>query len=884
MMQQNVPKSPALLESAEFPDEWEARIRDFERAWLAGDRPDLSEFLSADPIACRAILPHLIHAELEFRIKQKEPARVEEYLQRFPELLNDDAVVLQFLQAEFQLRRRFEPLLSLNEYERRFPQWRDSLRTWLLSSDHDPLHTQIYQEGSDTHDSDSAQSERELLPEIGSSEWSDFEIRDELGRGGMGVVHLAWQRSLERLVAVKTLHPFVVRSEDILKRFRQEAIAAAQLHHPHIVQVMAFGEISGTPFYVMEYVTGGNLAQRLDGQPWSAVESARLIETLARAAHVAHQRQLLHRDLKPSNILMTSEDSPKISDFGLAKRLDQDSGHTSFGALLGTPSYMSPEQACGTSKELTPATDIYSLGAILYEFLTGRPPIIGTDATAMLEALRLTPPVAPRSLAPKTPRNLETICLKCLQRLPQDRYATAEELAEDLQRFLEGRSILAKRPTTWTKLRLWCHRQPLLSGLSLVLLLLLTILIAVANQARISNQKTLEAQTRLQDTRKIFLNAHNAVRSMYGEVPSQSELIRSRQYYSAFLNAHLNDPELRLECAISRYSLGKLSYLEKDSDAAVQWLQAADQAFDQLGEQRIRQDGVSLLWFMRTQLDLAEECHRRKDDQAARDSYEKLQGLLERCLQMTPDSVQLQHRLAFCKNNQYRVAGTALDAKVVLQRCESARDTWRHFVDSKTPFPNEIHERTSSFHGHLSAGFRNCGKVLLILERYPEAISQFQELFTLEKYCREHPEELATTGDLQRIDEFWRGRVLDAHDGVAKSHYMWGKRRLNDAQPDLAVENFLKSIQHWTVVVESGEATESQRMFQASSHFHLAIAHRRQGHRPEALTEYQRAVALWEPMLADANRKGFNRELAKSHLDESRVEIKKIQEQLAATR
>lgn len=876
--------SPALLEPAEFLDEWEARIRDFERAWLAGSRPNLSEFLPADPIARRAILPHLIHAELEFRIKQKDAARVEEYLQRFPELLNDDAVVLQFLQAEFQLRRRFEPLLSLNEYERRFPQWRDSLRTWLLSSDHDPLRTQVFVEPSHTKTSGSDETERGLPPEIGPSEWSDFEIRDELGRGGMGVVHLAWQRSLERLVAIKTLHPFVVRSEEILKRFRQEAIAAAQLHHPHIVQVMAYGEVSGTPFYVMEYVAGGNLAQRLDGQPWSADGSARLIETLARAAHFAHQGQMLHRDLKPSNILLTSESIPKISDFGLAKRLDQDSGHTSFGALLGTPSYMSPEQACGNSADLTSTTDVYSLGAILYELLTGRPPVVGDHSMAMLEALRSSEPVALRSLAPKTPQDLETICLKCLRRLPEDRYATALELAEDLRRFLDGRSIFAKRPTAWSKLRLVCRRQPVITGLSLAMLLLVACLVVVLNQARSSNQKTLEAQTRLDDTRRIFHDAHNAVRVMFGEVATKSELLRARRYYDSFLNEHAEDPELRLECAVSRYALGKISHLEKEFDAAFRWWQDADQAFDQLGEVRIQQDGAALQWFMRTQLDFAEECYRRKDHATALAHYEKLQGLLERSLEAAPDSVNLRHRLAFCQTNLYRVAGTSLDAKIALQRCEAARETWRHFVTSKTPFPLEVPERTKSFHGHLSAGFRNCGKVLLILERYPEALSQFQELFALEQHCREHPEELGNSGDPQRIDEFWRGRVLDAHDGIAKSHYMWGKRLLNDKQPDLATDHFLKSIHHWAIVVDSGEATNPQHTYLASSHFHLAIAHRRQGHQLEALAEYQRAASMWEPMLADSNRKGFNRELAESHLNESRIEIKKIQDQLAAAR
>ena len=858
----------------EFPDEWEAIVRKFERAWFAGNQPNLGEFLPCEPEARQALLPELVLTDLEFRLKSREPARVEEYLERYPDLSRDRVVVGQLIRAEFQLRRRFEPLLSLAEYEKRFPQWRESM-TALMTAENDGRNTQIYVAPSSVARSGDRSQQ---LSDLGRTEWSDFEIRDELGRGGMGVVHLAWQRSLERLVAIKTLHPFVVRSDDLFQRFRQEAIAAAQLHHPHIVRVMAYGEVSETPFYVMEYVPGGSLAQQLSGRPWPARDSARLVETLARAAYFAHQRNILHRDLKPSNILMTVDGKPTISDFGLAKRLDQVADHTSFGVLLGTPSYMSPEQASGPSTALTPATDIYALGAILYELLTGRPPVGGNNSVVTLEMLRTTEPVAPRQLVAQIPKDLETICLKCLRRNPVDRYSSADELADDLQRFLNGRSIQAKRPTLWSKLQLWCRRQPLLVGLSAAVVVLLVMLGTWLPEVRSSGQKTLEAQKRLNDTRQHFHEAHQAVRAMYGEVANKSELVRSRQYYAGFLEQHASDSALQVECAVSQFALGKVCEREKDLDAALKWWLAADQSFEQLGTTVLLERDEALHWFMATQMDLGEEWYRRKDHQAALHCYEKAQALLEQRVLNQPDAVIWRHRLAYCQTNQYRLAGNALKADEVLRRCEAAVDTWRELVATKVPFPSLLQLQKDSFLGHQATGLRNCGKVLLLMERYPEAIERFQEVLTLDEYRRQHPEELGQPETPERLERAWADRVHDAHDGIAKSHYMWGKKRLNESQPDASVADFVESIRHWTIVVKSDEATNSQRWYLGSSHFHLAIAHRRQGHFAEALTEYQIAAAHWEPMLADQNLKGFNRELTESHLRESHVQIQNIQD------
>jgi serine/threonine-protein kinase len=268
--------------------------------------------------------------------------------------------------------------------------------------------------------------------------FEDYEIIEELGHGGMGVVYKARHDRLKRMVALKMILAGDHAGTEQTARFLGEARAVARLQHPNIVQIHEIGEHDGRPYFSLEYVDGGNLAARLRASPPSDMEAARLVELLARTVHYAHGRDIVHRDLKPANILLTSDDVPKIADFGLAKFLSEDSGATNTGTILGTASYMAPETAAGRSSEVGPAIDIYALGAILYELLTGRPPFRGDT---MLETLRLVQeqsPEPPHVHNPRVDRALEAICLKCLEKTPTDRYPTAEALAEDLERFRVG--------------------------------------------------------------------------------------------------------------------------------------------------------------------------------------------------------------------------------------------------------------------------------------------------------------------------------------------------------------------------------------------------------------------------------------------------------------
>ena len=313
-----------------------------------------------------------------------------------------------------------------------------------------------------------------------------YAILEVIGRGGMGVVYKALHVRLDRLVALKMVLSGAHASPEQLARFSIESQAVAQLQNPGIVQIYEVAEHDGLPYFSLEFVAGGSLAQKIDGKPQPTGEAAAMVHALARAMREAHHRNIIHRDLKPANVLLTPDGQPKITDFGLAKRLDADSEQTHTGAVMGSPSYMAPEQAWGQTHQIGPRTDLYALGAILYEMLVGRPPFQGASVLETIELVRTQEPVPPTRLQPKVPVDLETICLKCLQKDPAKRYEGAGALAEDLQRFLEGRPIQARPVGALGRLARWCRRNPKVAALAATVAGLLVAVAAVSSYAAIS--------------------------------------------------------------------------------------------------------------------------------------------------------------------------------------------------------------------------------------------------------------------------------------------------------------------------------------------------------------------------------------------------------------
>ncbi len=491
----------------------------FEAAWAAEHRPRIEEFLADVPEPERAILLHeLLVLELGYRRRAGETPTPADYLGRFPDHPTVIHHALEEASTPAAGADRVTPPYAADDHR----------ATPRLATPH------------------SGGGSAAALPAV-----AGYDVLDELGKGGMGVVYRARHRRLDRIVALKMIRAGDQAGPEELARFRTEAACQARLQHPNIVQIFEVGETDSGPYFALEFVDGAGLDKQIARTPQPARAAAELVETLARAVQHAHDKGLVHRDLKPSNILVTADGTPKVGDFGLAKRLEGDAGQTQSGAVVGTPSYMAPEQAWGRNQAIGPTTDVYALGAILYEMVTGRPPFLGATPLDTVLQVRSQEPVPVRRLQPQVARDLETICLKCLEKEPARRYDSAAALADDLRRFLDGRPVRARPVSWWGRAVKWAKRRPaLVAGGSLALALVLAAWI-------VGTVLVVREKNRAEENLRLALKAMDEIvlEDLENQLPREANLGPERRatlqrtltFYEDFTRANQNNPALQRE-------------------------------------------------------------------------------------------------------------------------------------------------------------------------------------------------------------------------------------------------------------------------------------------------------------------------------------------------
>jgi tetratricopeptide (TPR) repeat protein len=715
-----------------------------------------------------------------------------------------------------------------------------------------------------------------------------------LGTGGMGVVFAARQERPRRLVALKMLLAGPHAGRQRLARFRTETEIVARLQHPNIVPIFEVGEHDGRPYFTMEHVDGGSLAQKLAAAPLPPREAAELVEALARAVQFAHERGFIHRDLKPSNVLLarghkrpacepdrkpTSEDAcgyvPKIADFGLAKQFDSDDGtlvpggQTVSGAILGTPAYMAPEQAAGGSAAVGPPADTYALGAILYECLTGRPPFRAATLLETLEQVRTQEPVPPGRLQPRLPRDLQTVCLKCLEKEPARRYASALALADDLGRFLRGEPIRARPASVRVRLAKWARRQPVQAALLAVSAVLLGALVAGALvyqsrlRAAVARAEAKEAEARRQQQRVAhnFGSARDALTRMLNRVggprlanvPRLRELRRDQlldalAFYREVLNGEDNpDPAVRFDTAWAYMQTGSIQLeLGQPEPAAANFRRAIALLEGLPAERQARpdcQERLAICW---------EYLSAQTADRAERERYlRQALAVRERLAEAEPDGPKWQEGLAQVEHNLG-------DLYLQSDRPKEAESHFRRAVDLRTPLVRQ-HPANEGTRLGLGGDWADLGHLHEVLRHAEEARSAFTRA---EEYlgplAKAHPEE----------HEY----VLD----LAAVYVNWGSLLRNTGQPKAARERATQAVDLAEAVLqrEPHHATARQRAFAA--HGTRAQVHEALRRWADAARDWDRVaelaegpkVALYRALAAMAWARAGDHARAATHVDE----------------
>ena len=652
--------------------------------------------------------------------------------------------------------------------------------------------------------------------------FGDYEIQKELGRGGMGVVYKARQVSLNRSVALKMIKAGVLADDAELRRFQNEAEAVAVLDHAGIVPVYEVGEHDGQRYFSMKLVEGGSLADELASFKNNLKAAATLLAETAEAIHHAHMRGILHRDLKPANILVDSEAHPHVTDFGLAKMIESDVELTQSGAIMGTPAYMSPEQAGGRRGTITTATDVYGLGAILYALLTGEAPFGGESLIETLDAVRTRPPEPPRKRSASTPRDLETICLKCLEKDPRRRYASAQALADDLHAWLNLRPISARRVGTTERAWLWCKRKPVVAALAASVLLAALLgtgaVIAVQTKAnRVLEQKNLALQasnTKL-DEQRVRAEARetqaiNAVKH-FGDAVSKNEALKSNPMLESLRKELLKEPLTFFKDLRDR--------LLTDKDTRSESLaRLADASFD-LGR-------------------LTNEIGNQQDAVIA---YRESLAIRQKLADSNPAVARFRGALAGTHHN-LAVLVSAMDKPAEAEAAYRKAIALSRKLADDNPADTQSREFLPNHHGNL-------GTLLSATGRPAEAEAELHQAIALrQKLADDNP------------------AVSELRSTLAGSHHNLGDVLRATGTPAGAEAEYRKAIALSRKVTDENPTVPEYRLFLGNHHHNLGALLFETGKLVEAEAELREALALRQK-LADDNPAitEFRRALANSY-------------------
>ena len=823
----------------------------FEQAWASCDRRDIETVLAENPDVDRGqLLRELIRLEMELRRRSGEDPAPGEYERRFP----DHGITVGHDIDDTVLRQPTGQKRS-ETVDVSFHPDTETVTTGDLSGESTFLH------------GDSTTQPAGDAVDTGTKRFGDYELLHEIARGGMGVVYKARQTKLNRVVALKMIKAGELAGELDVQRFHAEAEAAAQLDHPGIVPIYEVGEQSGQHFFSMGLVEGEGLDTKLKDGPLPAKEAAKLIAEIAGAVQFAHDKGIVHRDLKPANVLIDADGAPKITDFGLAKNISGDSGLTATGQVMGTPSYMPPEQAAGRVDEIGPLADVYSLGAMLYALLTGRPPFQAANVMETLQQVLERDPVSPRTLNPAVDRDLETICLKSLEKDPAKRYATAGEFAGDIGRYLENKPIIARPIGKPARVWRWCKRNPL--GATVVALLLF---LAVAGptvaaiqidtnrrlDAALAGEKeaTATAEAKERETAAALARVKVALASeqaalkrkdralletmdsidAYVKVVKNAKLLKDPRFkgllrdllkdalahYQRFVKEHEGeeDKEIRARVVRALYDIGFISHEKGSKNEAIRAYQQALTIQKRLARENstvtVYQIGLATCYN-----DLAILYKQTGKPSEALLAYQQAQRIRERIASENPDETEYQNDLAASYNNLGNLYEATGKSAAALATYKQALAIWERLA-RENPKATAYQRNLAIIHSSVGIHYRKNGKMSRTLTAYRRALKIRQRL------ARENP------------------AATDFQNELAASYYNLSVLYENTGEHDKA-----RAAQREALTIQQRLARENPTVTKYQSHLatsynRLGIHYTRLGKHDQASAAYRHALVIRE--------------------------------------